>query len=69
MSEQLLGHRPALEDNLDESLHFVCRADELFYAFPRAHWPLTRTQQAEAFAGRCGNRRATLLQLHKNLES
>ena len=60
MSDQLLGHRPASADDLDEVVRFVRNADELFYAFPRAHWPLTREQLAEAFAERRGNTLALL---------
>ena len=36
MSE-LLSHRPATADDLDQVLRFVRNADELFFAFPRAH--------------------------------
>lgn len=60
MSDQLLGHRPASADDLDEVVRFVRNADELFYAFPRAHWPLTREQLAAAFAERRGNTLALL---------
>jgi ribosomal protein S18 acetylase RimI-like enzyme len=55
MSEPLLTHRPATAEDLDQVLHFVRNADELFYAFPRAHWPLTREQLAAAHAERRGN--------------
>ena len=44
MSDQLLTHRPATDDELDAVTQFVRNADELFYAFPRAHWPLSREQ-------------------------
>lgn len=60
MSDQLLGHRPASADDLDEVVRFVRNADELFYAFPRAHWPFTREQLAAAFAERRGNTLALL---------
>ena len=60
MNEHRLGHRPALAEDLGEVLHFVGRADELFYAFPRAHWPLTREQLAVAHAERRGNTLALL---------
>ena len=52
MSDQLLTHRPATDDELDAVTHFVRNADELFYAFPRAHWPLSREQLAAVYAER-----------------
>ena len=52
MSDQLLTHRPATDDELDAVTQFVRNADELFYAFPRAHWPLSREQLAAACAER-----------------
>ncbi|MDG9924577.1 MULTISPECIES: GNAT family N-acetyltransferase [unclassified Pseudomonas] len=60
MSEQQLGHRPASDDDLDQVVCFVRNADELFYAFPRAHWPLTRAQLAAACAERQGSTLALL---------
>lgn len=60
MSEQLLGHRPASGDDLAEVVGFVRSADELFFAFPRAHWPLTRAQLDEACASRQGSTVALL---------
>ena len=60
MSDQLLGHRPASADDLDEVVRFVRNADELFYAFPRAYWPFTREQLAAAFAERRGSTLALL---------
>jgi len=59
MSTQF-SHRPAQAEDLEQVLHFVCNADELFYAFPRAHWPLTRGQLAAAHAERRGNTLALL---------
>lgn len=55
MNDQLLSHRPAQADDLDAVVGFVHDADELFFAFPRAHWPLTRQQLAEACASRQGS--------------
>ncbi|WP_252274265.1 GNAT family N-acetyltransferase [Pseudomonas subflava] len=60
MSAPGLDHRPALADDLDEVLRFASSADELFYAFPRADWPLTREQLAAAHAERRGNTLALL---------
>ncbi|HSC82186.1 MAG TPA: GNAT family N-acetyltransferase, partial [Pseudomonas sp.] len=54
MSEQLLSHRPASSDDLSAVVGFVRNADELFFAFPRAHWPLTTAQLDEACASRQG---------------
>jgi GNAT superfamily N-acetyltransferase len=55
MTDSLLAHRPATDGDLDAVTHFVHNADELFYAFPRAHWPLTREQLAAACAERQGS--------------
>ncbi|MBC9249520.1 GNAT family acetyltransferase [Pseudomonas alcaligenes] len=55
MSDQYLSHRAALESDLDSVVGFVRSADELFYAFPRAHWPLCRAQLGAAWAERQGN--------------
>ncbi|MEO4047505.1 GNAT family N-acetyltransferase [Pseudomonas sp. CAU 1711] len=60
MTDSLLAHRPATVDDLDQVLHFVRNADELFYAFPRAHWPLTHEQLAAAHAERQGSTLALL---------
>lgn len=60
MTEQLLGHRPAVADDLAEVVGFVRSADELFFAFPRAHWPLTHAQLEEACASREGSTVALL---------
>ncbi|MDG1580027.1 GNAT family N-acetyltransferase [Pseudomonas sp. GOM6] len=60
MSEQLLSHRAATADDLDQVVRFVRNADELFYAFPRAHWPLSREQLAAAYAERQGSTLALL---------
>lgn len=60
MSDQLLTHRPATDDDLDAVTHFVRNADELFYAFPRAHWPLSHEQLAAACAERQGSTLALL---------
>ncbi len=59
MTEQLLGHRPAVADDLAEVVGFVRNADELFFAFPRAHWPLTHTQ----LEGACASREASTVAL------
>jgi RimJ/RimL family protein N-acetyltransferase len=60
MTANLLTHRPATVDDLDAVTHFVRDADELFFAFPRAHWPLTRAQLATAYTERRGNTLALL---------
>lgn len=60
MSEQWLSHRAATADDLDQVLGFVRNADELFFAFPRAHWPFSREQLAAAFAERQGSTLALL---------
>ncbi|MGL4316210.1 MAG: GNAT family N-acetyltransferase [Pseudomonas sp.] len=60
MSEQLFGHRPATAADLAEVVGFVRNADELFFAFPRAHWPLTQAQLDEACASRQGSTVALL---------
>ncbi len=60
MSDQLLTHRPATDDELDAVTQFVRNADELFYAFPRAHWPLSREQLAAVYAERQGSTLALL---------
>ena len=59
MNDHLLGHRPATDADLDQVVQFVRNADELFFAFPRAHWPLTREQLAAA----CAERQASTLAL------
>ncbi|MDX5373976.1 MAG: GNAT family N-acetyltransferase [Pseudomonadaceae bacterium] len=60
MTDSLLSHRPATDADLDQVVSFVRNADELFYAFPRAHWPLTRAQLAAACAERRGSTLALL---------
>lgn len=60
MSDQLLSHRPADDTDLDAVVRFVRNADELFYAYPKAHWPLTREQLATACAERRGSTLALL---------
>ena len=60
MSEQWLSHRAATDDDLDEVVRFVRNADELFFAFPRAHWPFSREQLAAACAERQGSTLALL---------
>lgn len=60
MSDQYLAHRAALAGDLAEVCSFVRNASELFYAFPRAHWPLTPEQLGEAFAQRQGSTLALL---------
>jgi len=60
MSDQQLSHRPPRDADLDQVVRFVGNADELFFAFPRAHWPLTREQLAAACAERRGSTLALL---------
>lgn len=60
MTAPLLSHRAATADDLDEVVRFVRNADELFFAFPRAHWPLNREQLAAAYAERQGSTLALL---------
>lgn len=60
MSDQWLSHRGAVEADLDAVVGFVRNADELFFAFPRAHWPLSRAQLADACAERQGSTLALL---------
>jgi ribosomal protein S18 acetylase RimI-like enzyme len=60
MSDSLLAHRPATDADLEAVKHFVHDADELFFAFPRAHWPLTHQQLAAACAEREGSTLALL---------
>lgn len=60
MNDRLLSHRPAQADDLDAVVGFVHNADELFFAFPRAHWPLTRAQLADSCATRQGSTLALL---------
>jgi ribosomal protein S18 acetylase RimI-like enzyme len=55
MNGQQFDHRPATDADLDQVVRFVHNADELFFAFPRAHWPLTREQLAAACAERQGS--------------
>ncbi|WP_447589519.1 N-acetyltransferase family protein [Aquipseudomonas campi] len=56
MSEAF-SQRPATADDLHEVVGFVQNADELFFAFPRATWPLTVGQLETA---RLGRRNATV---------
>ena len=60
MNDRLLSHRPAHDDDLSAVLGFVHNAEELFFAFPRASWPLTRAQLSEACATRQGSTLALL---------
>ncbi|UUY08552.1 GNAT family N-acetyltransferase [Pseudomonas sp. J452] len=60
MNDRLLSHRPAHDDDLAAVLGFVHNAEELFFAFPRASWPLTRAQLSEACATRQGSTLALL---------
>jgi ribosomal protein S18 acetylase RimI-like enzyme len=60
MNGQQFDHRPATDADLDQVVRFVRNADELFFAFPRAHWPLTREQLAAACAERQGSTLALL---------
>ncbi|MCJ8169463.1 GNAT family N-acetyltransferase [Atopomonas sediminilitoris] len=46
--------RPATEADLASICNFAQSAEELFYFFPRAHYPLTVAQLAAAMASRQG---------------
>ncbi|MEK1904393.1 MAG: GNAT family N-acetyltransferase [Pseudomonas sp.] len=60
MTDQLLSHRPAAEADLPAVVSFVRNADELFFAFPRGHWPLSHEQLLGTFHERQGNTLALL---------
>ncbi|WP_068828648.1 GNAT family N-acetyltransferase [Pseudomonas sp. BMS12] len=60
MNDQLLSHRGATPADLDEVVRFVRNADELFFAFPKAHWPLSHEQLAHVLAERQGSTLALL---------
>ncbi|MBT8765457.1 GNAT family N-acetyltransferase [Pseudomonas sp. DB1] len=53
-------HRPASAQDLDEVVRFPQDADELFFAYPKASWPLTVGQLAAAMAERRGSTVALL---------
>lgn len=55
-----LQHRPARTEDLAEIVRFPQDADELFYAYPKASWPLTVGQLAAAMAERRGSTVALL---------
>lgn len=48
----LLSHRPAVTADLAEIVSFALTADELFFCYPKADWPLSIGQLAAAMAGR-----------------
>ncbi|TWI54389.1 acetyltransferase (GNAT) family protein [Pseudomonas duriflava] len=48
----MLDHRPAELEDLSAVCQFVQTPDELFYAFPKATWPLTPEQMAAALESR-----------------
>ncbi|MCY1273761.1 Acetyltransferase (GNAT) family protein [compost metagenome] len=52
MEKPALTHRPATAGDLDEVVGFPQDRDELFYAYPKASWPLTVGQLAAALAER-----------------
>ncbi|MCG8909289.1 MULTISPECIES: GNAT family N-acetyltransferase [unclassified Pseudomonas] len=60
MNQPALQHRPALADDLGEVVGFPQDADELFYCYPKASWPLTIGQLAAAIAERRGSTVALL---------
>ncbi|AOE87628.1 GNAT family N-acetyltransferase [Pseudomonas sp. TCU-HL1] len=55
-----LQHRPASAEDLHEVVRFPQDADELFFAYPKASWPLTVGQLAAAMAERRGSTVALL---------
>lgn len=55
-----LQHRPASAEDLHEIVRFPQDADELFFAYPKATWPLTVGQLAAAMAERRGSTVALL---------
>lgn len=60
LSSPALQHRPASAQDLDEVVRFPQDADELFFAYPKASWPLTVGQLAAAMAERRGSTVALL---------
>ncbi|WP_342243805.1 GNAT family N-acetyltransferase [Pseudomonas sp. OTU5201] len=56
----LLQHRTASAEDLHEIVRFPQDADELFFAYPKASWPLTVGQLAAAMAERRGSTVALL---------
>ncbi|QRY79757.1 GNAT family N-acetyltransferase [Pseudomonas sp. PDNC002] len=60
MNHSTLQHRPAVAADLDEIVRFPQDADELFYCYPKASWPLTVGQLAAAMAERRGSTVALL---------
>lgn len=60
MSQSDLQHRPAVAADLSEVVGFPQDADELFYCYPKASWPLTVAQLAAAMAERRGSTVALL---------
>lgn len=52
MQPPRLQHRPVQPDDLAEVISFVRDRDELFYAYPRARWPLDIEQLAATVAER-----------------
>ncbi|BAN50794.1 GNAT family N-acetyltransferase [Metapseudomonas resinovorans] len=55
-----LQYRPASAADLDEVVRFPQDAEELFFAYPKANWPLTVGQLAAAMAERRGSSVALL---------
>ena len=55
-----LQHRPASAEDLHEVVRFPQDSDELFFAYPKASWPLTVGQLAAAMAERRGSTVALL---------
>ncbi|MFC5696999.1 GNAT family N-acetyltransferase [Pseudomonas sp. GCM10022186] len=55
-----LQHRPASAEDLHDIVRFPQDADELFFAYPKASWPLTVGQLAAAMAERRGSTIALL---------
>lgn len=56
----VLSHRPVGADDLAEVVRFPRDADELFFAYPRATWPFSVEQLADAIAQRQGSTVALL---------
>lgn len=52
MPTSALSHRPATLDDLPEVVAFPQNADELFFCYPKAVWPLNVEQMAAAMAER-----------------
>ncbi|WP_339515720.1 GNAT family N-acetyltransferase [Pseudomonas sp. RL_15y_Pfl2_60] len=50
-----LSHRPAEARDLLTIATFMQSAEELFYSYPKASWPLTPAQVADAIDKRCGS--------------